>query len=251
MKKCDWWIDVYKYPIRQEFGNNDQIEEHTTYLQPRYFEQICLDLMFNCKESLVDLLARVSKLFIHEVDAALYTGHHRSRRVWKVFSLFNVFDPLRKLQCTLVSDSPLKHKDELFQLECESFVLKRRSRRLPPVLFSSTAVLEISPFNVQDLKYSVRERTCSVRGAKVEVDGGLVRRGWGCSSNGLTLGREEMLMRSRKGGRRRTNIAKRRHTAIVPVLCQNRNVNRRITLLYSCCQNETVHTRRGWLSPIN
>ena len=63
------------------------------------------------------------------------------------FLLFNVFDPLGKLQCTLVSDSPLKHKDELFQLECESFVLKR-SRRQPPVLFSSTAVLEISPFYV-------------------------------------------------------------------------------------------------------
>ena len=65
----------------------------------------------------------------------------------KFFLLFNILDPLRKLKCTLVSNSPLKHKDELFQLECESFVLKR-SRRQPPVLFSSTAVLEISPFYV-------------------------------------------------------------------------------------------------------
>ena len=91
LKKYDWWIDVYKYPISQEFGNNDQIEEYTTYFQLRYFDQIEQYLIFDCKESLVDLLARVSKLVIHEVDAALYTGHHRSRRAWKVFFALQYF----------------------------------------------------------------------------------------------------------------------------------------------------------------
>ena len=92
------------------------------------------------------------------------------------FFCSSMFQILLESCNTIVSDSPLKHTDELFPLECESFVLTR-SRRQPPVLFSSRAVLGISPFYVQKVKYSVRGRTCSVRGAKVEVDGGLVGRG--------------------------------------------------------------------------